>query len=80
MNTKITIDKLLKRFPNGFSVAPTGEIFEVLATSKDPRNLPLLKRPGGFMAVGVPDYQDGDEKFIGEKDAERLSVAENNQT
>lgn len=71
MNTKITINQLLKRFPNGFSVAPTGEIFEVLATSKDPRSLPLLKRPGGFMAVGVPDYQEGDEKFLGEKDAER---------
>lgn len=73
MTPKITITQLLKRFPNGFSVSPTGEIFEVIATSTDPRNLPLLKRPGGFMAVGVPDFQEGDEKFLGE---EKTVVAE----
>lgn len=70
MNEKLTLKQLLKRFPQGFSVSPTGEIFEVVATNKDPRNLPFLKKPGGFMAVEVPEYQKGDEKFLGEKDAQ----------
>jgi len=67
MNRKITLEQLLNRFPNGFSVSPTGDIFEVVETSKDPRSLHVLNGPGGFISVRVPDYKEGDDKFLGRK-------------
>lgn len=66
------ISKLLQRFPNGFSVSPTGKIYEIFETFGSPEEASLANIEGGkgLILIGPPLYQKGDEKFLPKKVSE----------
>jgi len=66
-NPDITIQQLLKRFPDGFSVSKTGNIYEVVKASGTltpvAEEFPLAPENGGYLVIRVPIYKDGDSEF-----------------
>lgn len=66
----LQVSELLKRFPNGFAVTPSGKIFEIIKNFQKPEDVYTISPPRddhrawGFLVVAIPLEQQGDqEKF-----------------
>lgn len=72
----LDIPELLKRFPGGFAVTPSGKILEIVANFQEPQKAVEIKPPRegnnwGFLVVAVPLNLPGDQdKF----EKRRISV------
>lgn len=58
----LTVEQLLQRFPNGFAISPSGELFQVVAARKESSSLPYVEH-GGYLSVVIPVVQPGDEYY-----------------
>jgi hypothetical protein len=71
---QIQLNDLLKRFPDGFAVSPSLEIYEIVSKSSVREGLPEVSK-GGYLAVRLPAVQLGDEMFGEEPTMEMLEAA-----
>lgn len=62
LKPELTVQQLLKRFPKGFLVSPTGLVYEVVR-EVNLEGLPPVDN-GGYIAARIPEVMAGDEEYL----------------